>query len=168
MNEKIQAVIVEVGSELARAMNAHGPMFNAMEGYMVIHEEFDELWVDVMRHDKSPSEAKRKMRMEAIQVAAMGVRFVTNVISHENGNSPRVTQILTLLENEVLRAVHKHATPWHGAHEGAGYIRQWLEKLWNEVIHIDGVRDPTLSVMQRRAIQVSACAVRFVIDACDK
>jgi len=45
-------------------------MNSAHEGYAVLQEEVDELWDDV-KHDNLPGALD-----EALQVAAMGVRFI--------------------------------------------------------------------------------------------
>lgn len=60
--------IVEV--ELAGATDRF-PSFNSMhEGSAVIQEEFEELWEAVKRNDRENA------RKEAVQVAAMAVRFL--------------------------------------------------------------------------------------------
>ena len=65
----------EAGVELTRAMAKHGPMRGAHEGYAVILEELDELWEEVKRQKPDMS----TMRKEALQVAAMALRFVADV-----------------------------------------------------------------------------------------
>lgn len=53
--------------ELRRAMAKHAPMHSLHEGYAVILEELDE-W--------QPGSETTKARKEALQVAAMALRFV--------------------------------------------------------------------------------------------
>lgn len=77
-------VLSEVGQELAKARAVHGPMNGHHEGYAVILEELDELWEVCKRNTHGvvmfPREAKRAlMRKEAMQVAAMAVRFIEDV-----------------------------------------------------------------------------------------
>ena len=83
-------VLQEVGEELAKARATHAPMNGHHEGYAVILEELDELWEVCKRntHKQSELEAnqellraeKRKaMRKEAVQVAAMAIRFIEDV-----------------------------------------------------------------------------------------
>ena len=62
-------------NELLRATRLHGPMRGTHEGYAVILEEVDELWDEVKK--KHPDKAM--LREEAIQVAAMALRFVVDV-----------------------------------------------------------------------------------------
>lgn len=55
------------------------PRFNsAHEGFAVLKEEVDELW-DEVRVNQSDPHRKERMRAEAIQVAAMALRFIEDV-----------------------------------------------------------------------------------------
>lgn len=66
-------IMSDIQGELERA--AKWPPFNsAHEGYATLLEEVDELWehVKVKQRDRNLAE----MRAEAIQVAAMAVKFV--------------------------------------------------------------------------------------------
>jgi hypothetical protein len=69
-------VCTEVLQELARARNLHPSMASAHEGYAILLEEVDELWDEVKGHH--PDRAAR-IRDEAIQVAAMALRFIEDV-----------------------------------------------------------------------------------------
>jgi hypothetical protein len=75
--EAISALMVEVEAEVRSAVAQHGGMASAHEGYAVILEELDELKDEVWKNRKTRDMAA--MRKEAIQVAAMGVRFVLDV-----------------------------------------------------------------------------------------
>lgn len=77
-----------VNEELARAREHHAPMNSAHEGYAVILEELDELWDEVKR--RSNKRDPLKMRQEAIQVAAMAMRFVYDVIDTPLKAKPEV------------------------------------------------------------------------------
>lgn len=83
-------VLHEVGLELVKARATHAPMNGHHEGYAVILEELDELWVECKSntHARDTPEAERpalreakrlRMRKEALQVAAMAVRFIEDV-----------------------------------------------------------------------------------------
>lgn len=74
-------MLVEVAKELARAEEKFAPFNSAHEGYAIIKEELDELWAEVMK--KKDKRSRKKMRREAIQIAAMGMRFVLNVTDKE-------------------------------------------------------------------------------------
>lgn len=87
---KLDPVLGEVGQELAKARATHAPMNGHHEGYAVILEELDELWEVCKRNTHSfGSEAavrveqrrfkREAMRKEALQVAAMAVRFIEDV-----------------------------------------------------------------------------------------
>lgn len=71
-----QNIANEVLEELGRAVRAHGSMQSAHEGYAVILEELDELWERVKTKGCGYDAATRK---EAIQVAAMAMRFVLDL-----------------------------------------------------------------------------------------
>lgn len=69
--------------ELARAQH-HWPPFNsAHEGYAVLLEEVDELWEHVKTNQRKRD--LRAMRKEALQVAAMALRFAIEVCNDEVG-----------------------------------------------------------------------------------
>lgn len=83
-------VMQDVIAELAKARATHAPMNGHHEGYAVILEELDELWVECKSntHAKNTPESERpvlraakrlRMRKEALQVAAMAVRFIEDV-----------------------------------------------------------------------------------------
>ena len=66
-----QKAIELVLAELKQARGKFGNFHNQHEGYAVIKEELDELWDDV----KSNINAHK----EAIQIAAMAVRFIVDL-----------------------------------------------------------------------------------------
>lgn len=66
------SVAVEAGRELERAVEKFGPMASPHEGWAVIREEMDELW----DHVKANTGRSPEARQEAIQVAAMALRYV--------------------------------------------------------------------------------------------
>lgn len=92
-------ILNEVGVELAKARQTHAPMNGHHEGYAVMLEEMDELWEVCKRNthsfeterpkwaihvDPLDKEALRRlkrsaMRKEALQIAAMAVRFIQDV-----------------------------------------------------------------------------------------
>lgn len=73
--------IADVLIELKRARKENAPFQTAHHGWAVIWEEFDELWDEVKL--KRSVRSKRAMRKEAIQVAAMAVRFVEDICDKE-------------------------------------------------------------------------------------
>lgn len=82
-------VSLEVIAELVKARERFADMSSAHEGAAVIQEEFEELWDTVKAHKvfhrthKIRSDDAAKMRKEAIQVAAMAIRFITDVCDQE-------------------------------------------------------------------------------------
>lgn len=70
-----EIILADVHREIKKAVTKFSPMHSAHEGYAVIKEELDELWEEVRAKERQPDE----MRAEAIQVAAMAVRFVLDI-----------------------------------------------------------------------------------------
>lgn len=75
----------DVRAEIERAKAKHpGDFHNAHEAYAVLLEEVDELWEEVKKNPKKmlPAEQlmwRQKKYTEAIQIAAMAVRFAAEV-----------------------------------------------------------------------------------------
>lgn len=69
----LDAALALVRAECLAAMAKFPPFNSAHEGYGVLLEEVDELWAEVKRN--YPQGA----REEAVQVAAMAVRFLLDV-----------------------------------------------------------------------------------------
>ena len=76
-DEEVMPVLEDVRAELARAERKHRPMHSPHDGYATILEEMDELWDEVKAQNGGRN---ADARHEAIQVAAMGVRYVLDVI----------------------------------------------------------------------------------------
>ena len=67
----------DVSEELDRALRKFGRFHSAHEGIAVLREEYIELEQEVFKRAKKRRPAK--MRAEAIQVAAMAIRFAMEV-----------------------------------------------------------------------------------------
>lgn len=73
-----QRLADEILDELAQARLKHPEKFNSShEGYAVILEEMDELWEQVRTQNGGD---KEKMKREAVQIAAMSIRFIQDLI----------------------------------------------------------------------------------------
>lgn len=70
-------------TEARQAMEAWPPMSSAHEGYGVLLEEVDELWAHVKTKQKNRDLGA--MRKEALQVAAMALRFAVEICNEERG-----------------------------------------------------------------------------------
>lgn len=69
--------VEKVVRELDRACRTHHTFNSSHEGYAVIKEEFEELW-DEIKNNKQ-EDTKARQTKEAIQVAAMALRFLVDL-----------------------------------------------------------------------------------------
>ena len=72
----MRKILLEHGS----AIKKFKPLNSPHEGHAVIREEFDELWDEVKRREQDYA----AMEKEAIQLGAMVIRFLTEVIDSKN------------------------------------------------------------------------------------
>ena len=69
----------EILPELLDATKKFGGFHSMHEGYAVLKEEVDELWDDIKSKDRNT-----RPYMEAVQVAAMAIRFLIDCCTEEN------------------------------------------------------------------------------------
>ena len=82
--DKYYEAVDDAENEIVRSLELFPrPAYNAHQAFAVLHEEFDELKAHVWTNQKRRDLAK--MREEAIQVAAMAIRFAAEVCSEETG-----------------------------------------------------------------------------------
>lgn len=80
----LENIIYDVRDEVETAMSRFPPFNSAHEGFAVIQEEFNkELWEHVCA--KQGARQIEAMRKEAIQVAAMAIRFIHDVCDKGRG-----------------------------------------------------------------------------------
>ena len=72
------AALALITAELSRAREKHHAFHSGHEGYAVIREELDELW-DAIKRDKQYLRYSGLAAYEAVQVAAMAVRFLVDL-----------------------------------------------------------------------------------------
>jgi hypothetical protein len=83
MNQAITQASIDAHAEAQKAAMHWPPANSAHEAYAILLEEVDELWAHVKTNQKRRDLAE--MRKEAIQVAAMGLRFAAEVCTEERG-----------------------------------------------------------------------------------
>jgi NTP pyrophosphatase (non-canonical NTP hydrolase) len=79
--EQAKPVIQAVAREHDAAVRRYRPFNSAHEGFAVLKEEVDELWDEIRKKDGARN--RERMRREAVQIAAMAVRFITDVLGEE-------------------------------------------------------------------------------------
>ena len=72
-----------IADELDRAQAQHRTFASGHEGYAVIREELDELW-DAIKAQKTFVRYGGAAGYEAVQVAAMGLRFLVDLCDRES------------------------------------------------------------------------------------
>ncbi len=75
MTARIDAIALEIAAEVRRAERKHAPLHIPHEGWSVIWEELEEL----REHVRADTGRSVEARKEALQVAAMGLRYVLNL-----------------------------------------------------------------------------------------
>lgn len=79
----IRTLAFECTAELMISMEAYPKFNSAHEGFSVLAEEVDELWDHVKTNQKRRD--IEAMRKEAIQVAAMAMRFALEICNKVDG-----------------------------------------------------------------------------------
>ena len=74
-----QDALDAISQEVTKATNKFPPFNSPHEGFAILKEEVDELWDEVKAHDPSNEVRPEAMRKEATQVAAMALRFLTDL-----------------------------------------------------------------------------------------
>lgn len=74
----LENIANEMMAEVKNAEAKHAPMNSAHEGHSVLREEVEELW----DHVKADTGYSPEARKEAIQVGAMAIRYIYNLIDN--------------------------------------------------------------------------------------
>ncbi len=75
--DQIDEVFSAIRTELGKAICKYPSMCTAHDGHSVLREEFEELWTEVKV--KQGHRDEDKLYAEAIQTAAMAVRFAIDI-----------------------------------------------------------------------------------------
>lgn len=71
--------LVEIAGEASRASEKFAPFNSPHQGWAVIREELDELW----EHVRANTGADSAARVEAVQIAAMALRYAADLADYE-------------------------------------------------------------------------------------
>lgn len=83
----ITSITADIIDEFNRATHKH-PKFNSRhEGYAILLEEVEELWEEIKKNHVKNPEVKATQRKEAIQVAAMALRFIYDCCDESNNEA---------------------------------------------------------------------------------
>ena len=77
-----EARAIEFANELERARIKFAKMASAHEGYVIIAEEFDELW-DIVKQ-KQTQRDYAALRKETVQLGAMVLAFLVEIVDEGN------------------------------------------------------------------------------------
>ena len=77
---KYELVTREIQAEYLAARGAHPPLHSLHEGLAVLQEEVYELMLEVYTNPRKHPERNARARQEAIQVAAMALRLLVDVL----------------------------------------------------------------------------------------
>jgi len=73
-------ILEMIDDELSLARHNFSNFKNYHEGYAVIKEEFDELWMEIKRVKHFDTDHyKENIKTEAVQLAAMAIRFIEDL-----------------------------------------------------------------------------------------
>lgn len=79
LNCEHSQAVKDVAAELDKARSKFADFNSSHEGWAVIYEEVDELWREV----QSKGRTRESMRGEAVQIAAMAIRFIEDVCDRD-------------------------------------------------------------------------------------
>lgn len=166
-----RSALEDVAAELARA-RAKFPrvLISAHEGYAVLREEVDELWDDVKGNE--PDRVAR-MRAEAVQVAAMAVRFIEDVCDGAAPSAPASAPDTTfaaarrrglaptkmngrsalVVRAEMIRRATDHLNDLPEAADRVSGLARLLATAWNDGYEaaLTGAELDTLPSLQERS-----------------
>ena len=97
--ERDASALARVGVELTKARARFSDFNSVHEGYAVLLEEMDELW-EVVR-TKSGDRTRAQLQEEAIQIAAMAIRFLVDVADKANPVTDDLLNTLGEVDREV-------------------------------------------------------------------
>lgn len=118
------------------------------EGAMVLVEEIDELWDEVRGNRLG------RARAEAVQVAAMGIRFIADLCSPSGDPVQRCREAAAAARRQ--RPTLPPGRVFASSHEAFGFLKRDYDALW---LSVTCGGDP-----RPAAERVAAQAIRFVAE----
>jgi hypothetical protein len=121
---RIDRGLAKLKGELLAAMSKHRGMASPHEGHSVIREELEELWEHV-RADTGDTDEARK---EAMQVAAMGLRYALDLCAPFDdvrvmpASEPKIhLGDVVAIAPKYVKAIHIYGDPDEGWLEAEGF-----------------------------------------------
>lgn len=139
-----------VWDEVQRCLLAYPRVWASLEeGAILLGEEVDELW-DEVRCNRIG-----RARAEAVQVAAMGIRFVADLCSTSTGAPIRRCREAAAAARRLRPALNP-TRPFASSHEAFGFLKREYDALW---LAVTCGGDP-----RPAAERTAATAIRFVAE----
>jgi hypothetical protein len=109
----ITQAVKMASAELESATKKFGPFNSYHEGYAVIKEEFEELWDEIKKRDRD----QYKLRLEAIQLAAMALRFLVDIEHMARDRNEKAA--VSFAERTIQDVAKLHAAATRNAESGS-------------------------------------------------
>ena len=88
----VNQIIAKLKDELHDASDNNPNFASYHEGFAVLYEEVDELWDEVKKSKRERSKNKTELLHESVQVGAMIIRFIHDLLDFRNDEAERVNR----------------------------------------------------------------------------
>lgn len=123
MNKDIELILKDITDEFLRATKMFSSFSNHFEGWAVLQEEVDELWEEIRK--KREKRSYERLRNESIQVAAMTLRYMIDIL-YLGSNKGDAVCIEDIFNKCILNS---YITEIKNCHEGYARIKFYMNNL---------------------------------------